>query len=115
MRTKGKRFTLQSVPATFIFAVMHATDTPFYSGISGVALPVPKAQFPSQFQDKSRLHYYASLFNSVEVNSIFYKLPRSSTIVNWRESVPDDFRFTFKVSKTITHVMFLHFAVKDVN
>ena len=94
---------------------MHATNTPFYSGISGVALPVPKSGFPSEFHDKSRLHYYASLFNSVEVNSIFYKLPRSSTVVNWRESVPDDFRFTFKVSKTITHVKGLSFAVKDVD
>src|SRR5690348_13158831 len=94
---------------------MHATDTPFYSGISGVALPVPTSQFPSEFHNKSRLHYYASLFNSVEVNSIFYKLPRSSTLVNWRESVPDDFRFTFKVSKTITHVKGLQFAIKDVD
>lgn len=98
-----------------IFAVMYATDTPFYSGTSGVTLPIPKSGFPPQFQDKSRLHYYASLFNSVEVNSIFYKLPRPSTIVNWRESVPDHFRFTFKVSKTITHVKGLQFAAKDVD
>ncbi len=94
---------------------MQATDTPFYSGISGVTLPVPKADFPSEFQDKSRLHYYASLFNSVEVNSIFYKLPRSSTVVNWSESVPDHFRFTCKVSKTITHVKGLSFKAKDVD
>ncbi len=41
---------------------MHANNTRFYSGISGVALPVPKAQYPPEFGDKSRLHYYASLF-----------------------------------------------------
>ncbi len=76
----------------------------FYSGISGLVLPVPKAQYPPEFQDNSRLQYYASLFNSLEVNSIFYKLPRSSTIANWVESVPDNFRFTFKLSKTVTHV-----------
>lgn len=94
---------------------MQAINTKFYSGISGIALPVPKWQYPPEFADKSRLHYYASLFNSVEVNSIFYKLPRSATIVNWRESVPDDFRFTFKVSKTITHVKGLDFNGKDVD
>ena len=94
---------------------MLATDTLFYSGTSGVALPLPKAHFPPPFQDKSRLHYYASLFNSVEINSIFYKLPKPSTIANWRESVPDHFRFTFKVSKGITHVKGLHFAAKDVD
>jgi uncharacterized protein YecE (DUF72 family) len=79
-----------------------------------VALPVPKSQYPPDFVDKSRLHYYASLFNSVEVNSIFYKLPRSSTIINWRESVPDNFRFTFKISKNITHVKELNFNKEDV-
>ncbi|HUS00671.1 MAG TPA: DUF72 domain-containing protein [Chitinophagaceae bacterium] len=87
----------------------------FYSGCSGLDLPVPRAQYPAEFQGKSRLEYYASLFNSIEINSIFYKLPRSSTVVNWADTVPDDFRFTFKVSKTITHVKNLDFAVKDVN
>lgn len=61
------------------------------------------------------MNYYACLFNSIEINSIFYKLPRSSTVANWRETVPDHFRFTFKVSKTITHVKGLNFAVKDVD
>lgn len=89
-------------------------EVKFYSGISGVALPVPKSQYPPEFQDKSRLQYYASLFNSVEVNSIFYKLPRHSTVANWRDSVPGDFLFTFKVSKTITHIKSLNFKKVDV-
>ena len=87
----------------------------FYSGTSGLDLPVPRSQYPPEFQGKSRLQYYASLFNSLEINSIFYKLPRSATVVNWGESVPDNFRFTFKVSKTITHAKGLKFAKKDVN
>ena len=87
----------------------------FYSGTSGLNLPVPRSQYPAEFQGKSRLQYYASLFNSIEINSIFYKLPRSSTVVNWAESVPRNFRFTFKVSKTITHVKKLDFAIKDVD
>lgn len=89
-------------------------DKLFYSGTSGLDLPVPRAQYPPQFQGKSRLEYYASLFNSIEINSIFYKLPKSSTVANWAQSVPDDFRFTLKVSKTITHAKGLNFAVKDV-
>jgi uncharacterized protein YecE (DUF72 family) len=87
----------------------------FYSGTSGLDLPVPRSQFPEEFQGKSRLAYYASLFNSLEVNSIFYKLPRTSTIVNWAETVPENFRFTFKLSKSVTHVKGLEFSVKDVN
>ena len=55
------------------------------------------------------------MFSSIEINSIFYKLPRRSTVANWAESVPDSFRFTFKIPKTVTHVKDLQFAAKDVN
>ena len=94
---------------------MQSINDLFYSGISGVDLPVPRSQYPAAFKDKSRLHYYASLFNSIEINSIFYKLPRHATVAGWAKSVPDHFRFTFKVSKTITHVKGLEFAAKDVH
>lgn len=94
---------------------MKSTGYSFYSGTSGLNLPFPRLQYPTEFQGKSRLNYYASLFNSIEINSIFYKLPRGTTVINWAESVPDDFQFTFKVSKTITHVKGLDFSLKDVN
>lgn len=93
---------------------MPSSNQLFYSGTSGLDLPVPRSQYPAEFQRKSRLQYYASLFNTLEVNSIFYKLPRSSTVANWAESVPANFRFTFKLSKTITHAKGLQFGVKDV-
>ena len=87
----------------------------FYSGTSGLDLPIPRSAYPTAFQGKSRLQYYASLFNSLEINSIFYKLPRNSTVANWAASVPGNFRFTCKVSKTITHAKGLKFDVKDVD
>jgi uncharacterized protein YecE (DUF72 family) len=93
---------------------MHTIQPLFYSGCSGLHLPVKRSEYPPEFQGKSRLAYYSFLFNSIEINSIFYKLPRHSTVVNWAETVPDDFQFTFKVSKTITHVKELDFAQKDV-
>jgi len=77
----------------------------FYSGTSNVVLPVPNKQcFPQDFQYKSRLCYYASLFNSVEVNSTFYKLPLAKTVAKWANDVPDDFKFTFKLWQEVTHV-----------
>ena len=94
---------------------MPSADQLFYSGTSGLNLPIPRSQYPDEFQGKSRLQYYASLFNSIEINSIFYKLPKSSIVAKWAESVPENFRFTFKVSKTITHAKSLQFAAKDVN
>lgn len=76
----------------------------FRSGTSGLVLPVPNKQaFPPQFRDKSRLTYYASLFNSIEINSSFYKVPMGATVRKWGNEVPDDFTFTFKMWKEVTH------------
>ena len=71
--------------------------------------------YPLEFQGKSRLTYFASLFNSVEINSSFYKMPRLSTVRSWAESVGDHFRFTFKLSKAITHAKGLDFTEEDLH
>src|SRR5690554_3131640 len=76
----------------------------YYSGTSGLLLPVPnKSHYPKEFQDKSRLCYYFSLMNSIEINSSFYKIPLSATVDKWAGEVPEEFRFTFKLFKEITH------------
>lgn len=89
---------------------MLAFENMFYSGTSNVVLPMAKDHFPEDFKEKTRLQYYGSLFNSVEINSTFYKLPKITTITNWAESVTPDFRFTFKIPKSITHAPKLAFA-----
>ncbi|MEO8086814.1 MAG: DUF72 domain-containing protein, partial [Bacteroidota bacterium] len=75
----------------------------FYSGLSGLQLNIPKYLFPEPFQNTSRLTYYASLFNSIEINRSFYKIPQQSTVSKWAASVGNEFRFTFKLWKEITH------------
>lgn len=90
------------------------TNNTFYSGTSGLVLPVPQALYPPEFQGKSRITYYASLINSLEVNSSFYKTPKAATIAKWAESVSDDFKFTFKLSKAVTHVKGLDFKAEDI-
>lgn len=76
----------------------------YYSGISGLILPVPnKEHYPAEFKEKSRLCYYASLFSSIEVNSSFYRIPQAKTIAKWADDVPADFKFTFKLWRGITH------------
>ena len=86
----------------------------FYSGTSGLVLPLKKSQFPLEFRDKTILNYYSHLQNSVDINSSFYKLPKISTIEKWADSVPDNFRFTFKVSRAITHSAGLNFSEDEV-
>ncbi|MCF2487660.1 DUF72 domain-containing protein [Dyadobacter sp. CY347] len=88
---------------------------PFYAGTSGLMLPVPNKQFyPEEFKDTSRLTYYASMFNSIEINSSFYKIPLASTVRNWSLQVPDDFKFTFKLWRDISHNKGLVFNPEDV-
>ena len=87
----------------------------YYSGTSGLLLPVPnKLHYPEEFKDKSRLCYYASLLNSIEINSTFYKIPLSSTIKKWAADVPEEFCFTFKLFREITHNKYMVFDPKIV-
>ncbi|WP_226413370.1 DUF72 domain-containing protein [Shewanella glacialimarina] len=62
----------------------------------------------------ARLEKYAQVFNTVEGNTTFYALPTSPTVMNWRDAVPEDFRFTFKLPKTITHDLQLQHAQAEL-
>jgi uncharacterized protein YecE (DUF72 family) len=87
----------------------------YYAGISGLVLPVPnKSYYPQEFKERSRLCYYSSLFNSIEVNSSFYKIPQARTVAKWAQEVRDDFKFTFKLWRGITHEKGLMFNPEDV-
>ena len=94
---------------------MNLTVEIYYFGTSGLFLPVPnKLFYPEEFQDKSKLCYFASLMNSIEINSSFYKITLSSTIKKWADDVPDEFLFTFKLFKEITHANDLIFNPKTI-
>jgi len=53
--------------------------------------------------DGSHLERYAKRLNCAEINSSFYKPHKPETYARWAESVPDDFRFSVKLPKAITH------------
>src|SRR6266850_8498132 len=60
--------------------------------------------FPETLPAKRWLSYYASRFDSVEVNYSFYRLPSTSTCEAWYEQTPERFCFAMKASRYITHV-----------
>jgi uncharacterized protein YecE (DUF72 family) len=79
-------------------------------------LPEPnKAAFPEAFRDQPRLAYYASLFNSLEINRSFYKVPMPATFEKWAATVPEDFRFTVKLGRHITHEKGFVFRPVDID
>lgn len=70
-------------------------------GVAGWALPkAHKDAFPPE---GSHLERYAARFNAVEINSSFYGPHQPKTYTRWAASVPDDFRFSAKVPRTVTH------------
>lgn len=87
----------------------------FFGGTSGLKIAMPKRDFSPEHADKSRLAYYAQQENSLEVNSSFYKLPQAKTVSKWAAEVPDNFCFTFKLWKEITHKKNLVFQKEDVD
>lgn len=52
---------------------------------------------------KDELSYYATQFNSIELNATFYGMPKWEQVETWRDKTPDNFRFFPKVSDLITH------------
>ncbi len=84
-------------------------------GTSGIVLPGSKQTFPKEFQSGTRLRYYSSLFNTLEINSTFYKIPMPSTFEKWSYEVSDNFQFTVKLWRGITHVKKLLYTLSDVD
>lgn len=71
-------------------------------GTAGWSIPRDLAsRFPSE---GSALERYAARFGCAEINSSFHRPHRVATWERWRDSVPDDFRFSAKLPKTITHL-----------
>ena len=49
---------------------------------------------------KDELTYYATQFNSIELNATFYKVPSRDQIITWSTKTPIKFKFFSKVAKT---------------
>ncbi|SBS34065.1 hypothetical protein MAQ5080_02765 [Marinomonas aquimarina] len=59
--------------------------------------------YPRSEATGARLGHYAKFFSSVEVGSTFYTDVAPEQIERWASQVHDDFRFSFKVPRTISH------------
>jgi uncharacterized protein YecE (DUF72 family) len=60
--------------------------------------------YPPRLPPREWLPYYARFFDTVEVNSTFYRLPRREAVANWVEQSPPGFLFTVKASRYLTHI-----------
>jgi uncharacterized protein YecE (DUF72 family) len=63
--------------------------------------------YPLDLKPADFLAYYATVFNTVEVDATWYATPGRRTVESWARSVPDGFTFSLKVPKDITHDHYL--------
>jgi len=74
-------------------------------GCSGWYYPHWMGKFyPDDLKKSKWLEYYCQHFNTVEINSTFYRIPKITTVKGWIRKVPDDFRISLKMNKQLTHV-----------
>ena len=72
-----------------------------YIGTAGWSISSAAAsRFPL---DGSHLRRYAQVLDCVEINSSFYRSHQSATYARWAASVPEHFRFSVKLPRSITH------------
>ena len=60
--------------------------------------------YPKGLPQRRWLERYATLFDTVEVNTTFYRLPRSEAVASWVGESPAGFLFAVKASRYLTHV-----------
>ncbi len=71
--------------------------------------------FSSNCAPSNMLSEYGQIFNTVEGNTSFYADPKPDTIQKWYQSVPEDFKFTFKIPRRFSHEMALQHCRDDLN
>jgi uncharacterized protein YecE (DUF72 family) len=77
-----------------------------YIGTSGFSYPHWENGlfYPETLPRSKQLEYYSDHFNTVELNSPFYRLPSTDLFANWAKRVRNNFIFSVKVSRYITHI-----------
>jgi uncharacterized protein YecE (DUF72 family) len=77
-----------------------------YIGTSGWSYPKGEGTWKNYFYPAGKineLEYYSQFFNTVEINSSFYRPPDPGFVYNWVKRVPPGFLFTVKLWQKFTH------------
>jgi uncharacterized protein YecE (DUF72 family) len=77
-----------------------------FIGTSGWSYPKGEGTWKGYFYPSGKineLEFYSQFFNTVEVNSSFYRPPNPGFAENWAKRTPKDFLFTVKLWQKFTH------------
>jgi uncharacterized protein YecE (DUF72 family) len=84
-----------------------------YVGTSGWSYPRGEGTWKGHFYPPgtaNELAYYSNFFNTVELNSSFYRPPDPRVSANWVNNTPDGFLFSIKLWQKFTHPDMYHAA-----
>jgi uncharacterized protein YecE (DUF72 family) len=77
-----------------------------YVGVSGFSYASWKGTFyPKDAKNEEFLAHYCRRLGSVEVNSSFYAPPGPAMVKSWAAKTGEEFRFSFKAPRLITHIL----------
>lgn len=71
--------------------------------------------YPKDLNQNQFLKYYSTKLDTVEVNNTFYRIPNPKTILTWKKQTPDNFVFSIKFPRKITHFKMLSDVEDDTN
>ena len=60
--------------------------------------------YPTAIPRTKWFQHYAQIFDTVEINNTFYRLPERATFAAWEERAPRDFLYSVKASRFLTHM-----------
>jgi len=81
-------------------------EAALYIGTSGWSYPKGEGTWKGYFYPGGKIYeleYYGRFFNTVEINTSFYRPPDTGTVYNWARKVPSGFLFTMKLWQKFTH------------
>jgi uncharacterized protein YecE (DUF72 family) len=71
--------------------------------------------YPNKMENKDYLPYYSKFFKFVEVDSTYYHTPSRYTVRGWKDKTSEDFKFSLKFPKIITHERKLEDIIKPLS
>lgn len=84
-------------------------------GISGWRYaPWRKVFYPENLTQARELHFASRALPSIEINGSFYGLQRHTSYSRWYEDTPEDFVFSIKAHRYITHILKLRDVEKPI-
>lgn len=85
---------------------MPSTSGSVRIGISGWRYPGWRGVFyPEKLAQRRELEFAATQFSTIEINGTFYSLQKPEHFARWRDETPDNFIFSMKGSRFITHML----------